>query len=107
MENNDNNNRRVYIRTYLYKCFYFCPTFHKIYRELSGGYLIFARFQGPEAMLVCENCLKNIRRHVTEDKSSSFDEAMKMLIQYYIPISGSHREMSYIPIKGSDRENED
>ena len=33
-----------------------------------------------------------------------FDEAKKMLIQYYIPISGSHREMSYIPIKGSDRE---
>ena len=58
-------------------------------------------------MLVCEDCLKNIRRHVIEDKSFFFDEAKKMLIQYYIPISGSHREMSFISIKGSDIENED
>ena len=69
MENNDNNNRRVYIRTYLYRCFYVCPTFYKVYRELDRAHHIFARFEGPEATFVCQNCLKHIRQYVTEDKS--------------------------------------
>lgn len=69
MENNDNDNRRVYIRTYLYRCFYACPTFYKVYRELDKVHHIFARFEGAEALFVCQNCLKTIRQYVTEDKS--------------------------------------
>lgn len=69
MENNDNDNRRVYIRTYLYRCFYVCPTFHKVYRELDKVHHIFARFEGAEALFVCQNCPKTIRQYVTEDKS--------------------------------------
>ena len=69
MENNDNNNRGVYIRRYLYRCFNVCPAFYKAYRELDRAHHIFARFEGPEAIFVCQSCLKNIRQYVTEDKS--------------------------------------
>lgn len=73
MENNDNNNRIVYIKVYLYRCFYFCTTFYKVYREIDRTSEIFARFEafakfeGPEAIFICRNCLKNIRHYVTED----------------------------------------
>ena len=70
MENNDNNNRRAYhIQTCLYTCFYFCPTFYKVYRKLEKAHDIFARFQGLEAIFVCQNCLKIIRQYINEDKS--------------------------------------
>ena len=86
IENNVDNSRRFHIRTYLYRCFYVCPTFYKVYRELEKVHPVFARFEGPEAIFVCQSCLKTIRQYITEDKSFFFNEAKKMLILYYIPI---------------------
>ena len=96
MENNNNesNTRRFNIRIYLCRCFYVCPTFYKIYRKLDRAHHIFARFAGPEAIFICQACLKHIRQYVTEDKSFFFDETKKMLIQYYIPIGESARHMA-------------
>ena len=71
MENNDNDNntRRFNIRIYLYRCFYVFPTFYKIYRKLDRAHHIFARFEDPQAIFICQACLKHIRQYVTEDKS--------------------------------------
>ena len=44
-------------------------------------------------MFVCQSCLKHLRQHVTEERSYFFDEAKKFLIQYYIPVTESAREM--------------
>ena len=54
---------------------------------------IFARFQGSEVIFVCQDCLADIKKYVTEDKPYFFDEAKKLLIQYFIAISKSYREM--------------
>ena len=94
MESNNDNSRRFHIRTYLYRCFYVCPTFYKVYREIEKAHRIFARFEGREAIFVCQSCLKTIKQYVTEDKSSFLNKAKKMLIQYYIPIVKSARQMA-------------
>ena len=93
MENN--NNRRFYVRTYLYKYFYVCSDFLTfiVDQVKSKAHAIFARYQASEAMFVCQSCLKHLRQHVTEERSYFFDEAKKLLIQYYIPVTESAREM--------------
>lgn len=92
-KNDNNNNRSFYIRTYIYRCFYVSPTFYKVYKELDKAHHIFARFEGSEAIFVYQNSLKNIRQYVTEDKPYFFHEGKKLLIQYYITVTESCRQI--------------
>ena len=85
--------RSYTIKTYLYRRFYVCPTFYKVYMKLDKAEGIFASFQGSEVIFVCQECLADIKKYVTKDKPYFFDEAKKLLIEYYIPISESCREM--------------
>ena len=84
----------VSVKTYLYRSFYFCPVFYKVYRRIQLAYKFYAKFPGWMAFFCCQACLKKIQQYVSEDKPYFFDEAKKILIQYYIPVGDSTREMA-------------
>ena len=84
----------VSVKTYLYRCFYFCPDFYKVYRRLQLVYKFYAKFQGLMAFFCCQAFLKKIQQYVSEDKPYFFGEAKKIVIQYYIPVGDSTLEMT-------------
>ena len=74
MEDNNNNiiDGQLQIRSYLYRCLYFCPTSYKFYRKAETVEHIFAKFKGPEASFMCQKCFENIKGYMPEDKSFFF-----------------------------------
>ena len=42
---------------------------------------------------MCSECIEKIRQYVTEDKPYFFNEAKKLLFQYYIPIAENNRRL--------------
>ena len=90
--------RSFYLRTHLYKCFYFCPAFYDAYKNHSNSTNTYARIQNNEVIFLCLECIEKIRNYVSADKPYFFDEVKKLFIQYYIPIGESTRRLK---IEGS------
>ena len=74
MEGNNNNiiDGQLQIRSHLYRCLYFCQTFYKVYRKAERIEHVFAKFEGPEAIFMCQKCFENIKGYLFEDKSFFF-----------------------------------
>ena len=85
--------RALYLRTYLYKCFYFCPAFYDAYGNNSSSKNVYARIQNNVVIFLWFDCIAKIRNYVSEDNSYFFNEAKKLLIRYYIPIGESSRRL--------------
>ena len=85
--------RPFYLRTYLYKCFYFCPAFYDAYKNHSNWKNIYARIHNNEAIFLCLDCIEKMRNYISEDKPYFFYETKKLLIEYYIPIGESTRRL--------------
>ena len=93
MEDRVDTSRSFYLRTYLYIYFYVCPNFYKVYRNSECEHHIYANTEDSEAIVVYQDCLKKLKQYVSEDKSYFFEEAKKLLIEYYIPTGESCRQM--------------
>ena len=69
--------RPFYLRTYLYKCFYFCPAFYDAYKNHSNWKNIYARIHNNEAIFLCLDCIEKMRNYISEDKPYFFYETKK------------------------------
>ena len=92
-DNNDNIVGQLQIRSWLYRCLYFCPQFYDAYQNKAKIDGVFARFQGHEAIFICERCRVTLGKNISFESSIFFHEIKKMLIQYFIPMHESSRQM--------------
>ena len=83
---------QLQIRLWLYRCLYFCPQFYDAYRKVKID-SVFARFQGHEAIFICQRCRVTLGKYISFKSSIFFHEIKKMLIQYFIPMHESSRQM--------------
>ena len=54
--------RAFYLRTYLYKCFYFCPAFYDAYRNNSSSKDVYSKIQNNEVIFLCLDCIEKNKK---------------------------------------------
>ena len=83
--------REICINPWEYSCLYFCPHFHRGYKDNTSLENICARYFEKEAIFYCSCCLKKLLRFISHGSPRFFAFAKSMLIQYYVPIKECNR----------------
>ena len=78
MDNNsDNVVGQLEIKSWLYRCLYFCLHFYEVYcnkRKIDG---VFARFQDYEAIFMCQDCRSILSNYISFERSIFFHKVKK------------------------------